>query len=135
MKKTTIFVFLLALALIMLAAIPATAGPALHSPAILETPIMLEAPSSSAATFQLPAAPIAENAPLVTLSIETPAPFMAPASLYAMMINRPTIYIAILAALAALMGLWRPNTITSYHRMQKASDRLHGLARDQDCVA
>ena len=133
--KKIVFVFLLALALIMLAAIPATAGPALRSPAILETPLTLEAPSFSAATFQLPAAPIAENAPLVTSSIETPSPFMAPASLYAVMINRPTIYIAILAALAALVGLGRPNTITSYHRVQKASDRLHGLARDQDCPA
>lgn len=134
MKKTHI-VFLLALALIMLAAIPATAGPAALSPAIIETPLVLDGPSFQAAKAQ-PAAPIAENVAILSASSIDPfAPVVAPASLYAVTKNRPTIYIAILATLAALVGLGRPSLIVSYHRMQKASDRLHGLARDQDCFA
>lgn len=135
MKKTHHIVFLLALALIMLAAIPATAGPAARSPAIIETPLVLDMPSFSAAPA-MPTRPIAENTLAFSASsIDSFAPFVAPASVYAVTINRPTIYIAIMATLAALVGLGRPSLIVSYHRVQKASDRLHGLARDQDALA
>lgn len=135
MKKTTI-VFIMALALLMLAAIPATAGPALRTPAIIETPLVLDMPSFSAAPA-MPTRPIAENTLAFSASsIDLRAPFVASASVYAVTINRPTIYIAIMATLAALVGLGRSSMLaTAYHRMQKASDRLHGLARDQDCTA
>lgn len=126
--KTKIIVFLLALALLMLVAIPATAGPALALPLSLELPAFGIASPAAMSIPTLIAEPVAYRSPIIESAALSNHPLIAEFTRY-------TIYIAMLATLAVLIWGLRTTNITSYHRMQKAGDRMHGLARDQDAYA
>jgi len=123
--KTKIIVFLLALALLMLVAIPATAGPIVAAPAI-ELPAFWTVPTATSATYLQP------------ILFEVNPPFMArtfASPLIALKSGNTEIYIhAVMATLAALVGL---GLASKAYRLMKYDprDRMHGLARDQDCIA
>lgn len=124
--KTKIVVFILAIALLMLVAIPATAGPIVAAPAV-ELPAFWTVPYS-AASIEIQPVLFEVNPPFMAATIASP--------LIALKSGNTEIYIhAVLATLAALVGLGLAGMATRYHRMQKASDRMHGLARDQDATA
>ncbi|HWR11964.1 MAG TPA: hypothetical protein VN445_09085 [Rectinemataceae bacterium] len=132
MKKKT---WILALVLIVLAAIPATAGPAMRTPAIIETPLGLDMPSLSAVPTTKGVS-LAGNVAVLPFSRPDHFVFVAaPMLLSTAMINQPVFGIAIMATLAVLTsGMGTSNNIFGYHRVQKANDRMHGLARDQCCL-
>jgi len=126
MKKT--FLFILALAILMLVAIPATAGP-LASPVLIESamPALLTAPVQASVTPNI--YPVFESSP----------PFFARISQVSDLIvsdafARPNYLYSLMAALAGLtcgVGLILNNRLLKYD----PRDRMHGLARDQDSRA
>ena len=124
--KTKIIVFLLAIALLMLVAIPATAGPIVAAPAV-ELPAFWTVPTATASVEIQP------------IRFEVDPPFMVrtiASPLIALISSNTKNYLrSAMATLAALVGLGLTKITTGYHRMQKASDRMHGLARDQDATA
>jgi hypothetical protein len=123
--KTKIIVFLLALALLMLVAIPATAGPIVAAPA-LELPAFWTVPTATASVEIQP------------IRFEVDPPFMAATIAsppIALKSSNTEIYIhAVMATLAAVVGLW---LASKAYRLMKYDprDRMHGLARDQDATA
>jgi len=126
-----ILVFVLAIAFLMLIAIPATAGPPATTvligtamPALLTAPAQAPiAPNVQPVVFEFSPPVLARTSPAASLIATTASPFKAIYE-YA--------FLAALAGLTCGVGL---SLITSYRRIQKASDRMHGLARDQDAPA
>jgi hypothetical protein len=130
MKKT--FLFILALALLMLVAIPATAGPAV-APVTIETamPSLLTAPAKASVG---PNAVLVsfENVPPIFARISTISDLIA--SVSAIPPNYRYAFLAALAGLTCGVGLILANT--SEHRLKyNLRDRMHGLPRDQTARA
>lgn len=132
MKKSVLFI--LALALLMFIAIPATAGPlaaplpTIESamPALLSAPAKASMPVENTLFFSEPRPPFFARilaSPLV--AINTASKF------------KPIMHITFLAMLAALLGVGLASMNSMKHQRLKYDirDRMHGLPRDQDELA
>ncbi len=126
MKKKGI-VFILALALLMLVAIPATAGPMIAAP-VIQLPAFWTVPEAVPSIATQPILFEAKS-PYLALALATPLAVSVSAI-------KTTYVFAVLATLAGLiwgMGLF---SMTVNRRLKyDPRDRMHGLARDQDAVA
>jgi len=127
-KKT--FLFILALALLMLVAIPATAGPVSAPLAMIESamPALLTAPVkvSGMPAMQIPY--FEKSPPFVARILASPLIALNSAI-------KPTYHFAILATLAGLMCSLVSTIAVATHLRYDIRDRMHGLPRDQDSLA
>ena len=124
MKKKSI-VFILALALLMLVAIPATAGPIVAEPAA-ELPAFWTVPLATPSTYIQP------------ILFEVNPPFMArtfASPLVALKSSKTGNYICWLMATLAGLTCGVGFILISHMLKYDPRDRMHSLARDQDAMA